>query len=190
MLTFVAIAYWLALSAWFGAALFVTLAAPVVFRVVGEADPTLPTVLSVNLEAQHGNLLAGRIVAGFLQQLARIEVAASVTLAACLAAEWIYVALDGRDAVLPLLRTALLVAAASFALYGSRGVRPRAELARQEYVDHADDPDVANAAIDRFDALHGESVLFLQLTLFALLGLVTFSAIGLAVRGGVTLFGS
>lgn len=176
-LTFVAIFYWLALAAWFGAALFVTVAAPVVFRTVGEADPTLPTVLSVNLEGQHSTLLAARIVANFLASLARIEIAASVTIAVCLLAEWVAVIGSERDFALLLLRTMLFIAAVAFALYGSRSVRPRAEAARQEYVDHADEPDVANAAIERFDALHRESVLFLLLTLFSLVGLIIFSAV-------------
>lgn len=176
-LAFVAIFYWLALSAWFGAALFVTVAAPVVFRTVQEADPTLPTVLSVNLEGQHSTLLAARIVANFLGSLARIEIAAGGTIAVCLAAEWVAAIGNERNVTLIVLRTMLFIAAVAFALYGSRSVRPRAEAARQEYVDHADEPEVANAAIDRFDALHRESVLFLLLTLFSLVGLIIFSAV-------------
>lgn len=185
-LTLVAIAYWLALAAWFGGTLFVTIAAPVVFRVVRGADPTLPTVLSVNLEGQHATLLAGRIVAELLYALGRLELVCAVILLVSLGAEWAAVAAGGRDFILPLVRTMLFLSSALLAWYGSRVVRPKAEAARQEYIDNADEPEIANPAIDRFDALHRESVTVLQLTLFALLGLVLFSAIGFGLRGGTT----
>ena len=55
----VQIVYWLALATWFGGVLFVAIAAPAVFRTVRENNPVLPHVLSVNLEGQHGTLLAG-----------------------------------------------------------------------------------------------------------------------------------
>jgi hypothetical protein len=61
-LALVSILYWLSLSTWFGAAVFVAVAAPSIIRTVRENDPLLPTVLSVNLEGQHGTLLAGSIV--------------------------------------------------------------------------------------------------------------------------------
>jgi hypothetical protein len=67
----VQILYWLALSTWFGGVLFVALSAPVIFRTVREQNPLLPTVLSVNLEGQHGTLLAGSIVGNLLTMLLR-----------------------------------------------------------------------------------------------------------------------
>ena len=59
----VQIAFWMALSTWFGAVLFVVLAPPIILRAVRQNNPVLPTVLSVNLEGQHGTLLAGSIIA-------------------------------------------------------------------------------------------------------------------------------
>ncbi len=66
--------YWLALSTWFGSVLFVLLSAPVVFRTVRENNPILSHVLSVNMEGQHGTLLAGAIVTDLIRRLLRIEV--------------------------------------------------------------------------------------------------------------------
>ena len=116
-------------------------------------------------------------MAGLLAGLARIELAAGGTVAFCLAAEWVSL-LSGGGGFSPMLavRSGLFVGAAAFGVYGSRFVRTRAEAARQEYVDHADEPEVANPALERFDALHRESVLFLLLTMFCLVGLVAFSA--------------
>ena len=180
-LTFVAIVYWLALAAWVGAALFVIMAAPVIFRVVGEADPTLPTVLSVNLEGQHSTLLAARVVANLLAALARIEFWAGMVIALCLAAEWVSLLSNSGGGIGMLaLRSGLFLVAIAFGLYGSRVIRPRAEVVRQEYVDNADEPEIANPALERFDALHRESVTFLLLTLVCLVGLVAFSAADLA----------
>ena len=109
-----------------------------------------------------------------------------VALVAAQAGEWAIVARGDRDFVLPLVRSVLLVLAAALTAYDARNVRPKAEAARADYVEFADDPDLANPAIERFDELQRESLLLLQTTLFTLLGLVIFSAIGLAVRGGVT----
>ena len=58
------------MATWFGGVLFVAVAAPIIFRTVRESNPVLPTVLSVNLENQHGTLLAGSIVGNLLATLA------------------------------------------------------------------------------------------------------------------------
>src|SRR5258707_12113971 len=68
---FIQITYWLALSTWFGSVLFLAVAWPVIYRTVREADPVLPEVLSVNLEGQHGSLLAGTIFANPIGMLTR-----------------------------------------------------------------------------------------------------------------------
>ena len=69
----VQIVYWLALATWFGGVLFVAMAVPAIFRTVGENNPVLPHVLSVNLEGQHGTLLSGSIVGSLLARLARVQ---------------------------------------------------------------------------------------------------------------------
>ena len=185
---FVAAIYWLALAAWFGAALFVAAAAPAVHRAVRDADPTLPTVLSVNLEGQHAALLGGRIVGDLLNVLGRVEVACGAALGLAQAAEWaLFLRDDGRDPILPLIRTTLLLAAAAMAVYAARSVRPRAEAAREQYVENADEPDLANPALDRFEAAGRDSATALWVELAALGGLIFFTAIGLGVRGAITL---
>ena len=50
--------YWVALATWFGSAAFVAVAAPIIFRVIRESDPTLPGVLSVNLDVKNPNRAA------------------------------------------------------------------------------------------------------------------------------------
>src|SRR5258706_10965807 len=59
--------YWIALSVWFGGLLFISIIWPIIYRTIADADPTLPTVLSVNLEKSHGSLLAGHVVAHILR---------------------------------------------------------------------------------------------------------------------------
>ena len=61
-------------------------------------------------------------------------------------------------------------------IYDLRVVSPRIFKFRQEYIDHADEPEVANPAKERFDRYHRESITVLMLSLGALLGLVLFSA--------------
>ncbi len=170
------ILYWLALSTWFGGALFVALAAPVIFRIVREADPMLPTVLSVNLEQQHATLLAGTIVGGLLGMLRKVEIVCAGMLLVLLIAQWILLPHDQGSVVQGLVRSALYLAAVALVLYDWLFLSRRIDTARKEYLDHADEPDVANPAKDRFDQYHRESVTVLGILLFLLLGVVLFSA--------------
>lgn len=180
LLALLAILHWLCLATWFGSAVFLALAAPMIFRTVRENDPLLPMVLSVNLEGQHGTLLAGSIVRNLLVSLTRISYLCAGGLLVALVTEWIIVARESRDWVLPLVRSALYLAAVVLVVYDARYVRPRLEEARQTYIDNADTPEVANPARDLFEQHGRESVTILQLLIFVLLGLVLFSGIGLA----------
>jgi hypothetical protein len=173
----VQIVYWLALATWFGGVLFVALAAPVIFRTVRENNPLLPHVLSVNLEGQHSTLLAGSIVGNLLRMLARVQIGCAAAVLATLIAQWFLIDLGrGAQFLSAIMRSALFVAAVVLALYSWRVVEARLWRYRQTYLDNADDPDVANPAKEQFDRYHRESVMVLQFILFALLGMVFFSA--------------
>jgi hypothetical protein len=171
---FVQFFYWLSLSTWFGGVLFVTIAAPIIFRTIRESDPTLPTVLSVNLEGQHATLLAGSIVANVLAAMMRVQLTCAGVLALTLIAQWRF--LFSLQLGLLTIRTALYLVAVVLLIYDWRVVSPRIFKFRQEYIDHADEPEVANPAKERFDRYHRESITVLMLSLGALLGLVLFSA--------------
>ena len=47
---------------------------------------------------------------------------------------------------------------------------------RQEYLDHADEPDIANPALDQFDRYQTESLMILRNILCLLIGMIIFSA--------------
>src|SRR6476659_10012274 len=113
----VQIAFWIALSTWFGAVLFVVLAPPIIQRTVKESNPLLPTVLSVNLEGQHGTLLAGSIVGELMQPLFKVELACAGALLLAVIGQWILLHPTGSDLVLPILRSGLFVAATGLLLY-------------------------------------------------------------------------
>ena len=179
-LVIISILYWLSLATWFGSCVFVLVAAPSILRTVRENDPLLPTVLSVNLEGQHGTLLAGSIVNNLLASLTRVAYLCAAVLLIAFIGEWVLVVREGRDWVLPLVRSALYLAAVVLVAYDARIVRPKVEEARRTYIENADDPDIANPALDRFDQHGRESVWVLQGLIFVLLGLVLFSGVGLA----------
>jgi len=46
---------------------------------------------------------------------------------------------------------------------------------RQQFLDHADEPETANPAKDQFDLYQKQSVMLLEILLFLLLGMVLFS---------------
>jgi hypothetical protein len=168
--------YWIALSTWFGGVLFIAIAAPIIFRTVKDANPILPTVLSVNLEGQHAALLAGTIVANLIAQLVLIELLCALALLPGVVGHWLLTDTSQQYWILPLVRTAMYVALVAFILYDWRVLWPKINKFRNQYIDNADDPDVANPANDQFNRYQHESELLLRIRLALLLGLILFSA--------------
>lgn len=171
----VQILYWLALATWFGGVLFIALSAPVIFRAVRESNPVLPDVLSVNLEGQHGTLLAGSIVGHLLSRLVQIELLCGGMILVLLIAQIFVIDISGSNRFAFVLRAALVLAAVVLVIYDWRVLWPKIWKLRQQYVEHADEPDVANPAKDQFDHLHRQSVSLLSIVLFLLLGVILFS---------------
>ena len=168
--------YWLSLATWFGAVLLSAIAPPIILRITREADPTLPRVLSVNLDAQHSTLLASMIVGELLVTLFRLEAFCAAALLPALIAQWFYIERQGTAIVLPILVSALFFAAVLFLIYAWRVVWPRVLRHRTKYIEHADDPDVANPELDQFDRYSHELFGLVRNLLFALMGMILFSA--------------
>jgi hypothetical protein len=169
---FVQIVYWLALATWFGGVLFIAVSAPIIFRTIRESDPTLPTVLSVNLEGQHSTLLGGTIMSNLIGMLLRVELACAAVLAITIAVQW---GMHVQDWPAMLIRTVLFLAAVVLVVYDWRLVWPRIKHHRQEYIDHADEPEIANPARIQFDRYQRESMLMLMIVVALLLGMIVFS---------------
>jgi hypothetical protein len=168
--------YWLALATWFGGVLFVALAAPIVFRTIRENNPILPTVLSVNLEDEHSSLLAGSVVGNILRMLSNVSLGCAGVLLLTLIAQWLVMDRTGHNILAAALRSTLFVAAAALALYDRFAIWPKVWQYRQEYIEHADEPEVANPAKDQFDRYHRESVRLLSVMLVLLSLLVVFGS--------------
>ena len=173
---FVQILFWISLATWFGGVLFLAVAAPIIFRTVRENEPILPTVLAVNLEGQHGSLLAGTIVGNLISQMVKVELACAGGLLIALVAQWWTTDTSANNYILPVLRDAMWLMLVGVVVYEWRVLWPKVQAQRQTYVDHADEPEVANPAKDEFDRLHSESVPLLMFRLAVLLAMVLFSA--------------
>ncbi|HWB53522.1 MAG TPA: DUF4149 domain-containing protein [Tepidisphaeraceae bacterium] len=172
----VQIIYWLALSTWFGGVLFIAIAAPIIFQTIRDANPVLPNVLSVNLDGQHGTVLAGSIVANLLARLSIVQLVCGGTLVLASVAQFFLINLVDRNFTAAVLRACMIAVALAIAVFDRVVVWPRLFRFRQEYLDHADEPDVANPAKDNFDREHHRSVTLLSAILFLLLGTILFSA--------------
>jgi hypothetical protein len=172
--TIIQILFWLALATWFGGVLFVTIVAPVINSAVRENNPILTSVLSVNLEGQHSTLMGGSIVGRIMTILFRIELACAGALSIALIGQ--IVLLQGHSLLLSLLRVALHLAAVALLIYDWRVVWPAMWRYRQEYIDHADEPDIANPALDQLNRYQGESANILLMRVGLLLGVILFSA--------------
>lgn len=167
--------YWVLLSAWFGLVLFAAMASPTIFRTVEEADPTLPTVLSVNLDGQHGTLLAMTINAQILSRLLWLQLICAGGLLLSIVLHWVMHGRTQEAIVMNALRSALFLAAVGLLVYGWRSLWPRMAAQRQTYIDNADDPEVALPARDQLMRLYRESEV-VQLALATILSaLILFS---------------
>ncbi len=177
LLNLVQVVYWLALSTWFGGVLFIAAAAPVIFKTVKESDPLLPTVLSVNLEGQHGTLLAGTIIGNLITMLSRVELVCAGVLLLCIGAQWLLIDLNNPwNFASTAVRSGLYLAATGIVLYDWRLLWPKIWRAREQFIEHADDPEIANPARELFHKLQRQSVTLLTLLTFLLLGMILFSA--------------
>jgi hypothetical protein len=168
--------YWLALSTWFGGAMFIGVAAGAIHRTVRENKPVLPHVLSVNLEDQHSTLLAGTIVGNLISALTRIEIVCAGVLLVAIAAQWFLIDLaDNWVKLSAFVRTALYLAATGVLIYNGWVLWPRIMKARQAFIEDADNPEKANPINEQLERLQRESEMLLMILVFLLLGIILFS---------------
>jgi hypothetical protein len=168
--------YWLALSMWFGGAMFIGVAVQTIHRTVKENNPRLPHVLSANLEEQHSTLLAGTIVGNLIAALTRVEMACAAVLFLAIGSQWFFVDLsDAWDKMSAFVRSALFLGATIIVIYDGWFLWPRVMKSRQAFIDNADDPEKANPASERLDRLQRESEMLLMALVFLLLGIILFS---------------
>ena len=130
-------------------------------------------VLSVNLEGQHGSLPGqDDRRENLIAMLTRVQLicagAVLVTMAIQLGKQW-----QDWSAAIP--RLILYVAAVGLLVYDWRFIAPQIEAQRKQYLDHADEPELAKAARQQFDQHHRRSVLLMMILLAALLGMIVFS---------------
>ena len=168
--------FWLCLSTWFGTVLLSVVAPPIILKAIREADPTLPRVLSVNLDQQHSILLASNVIIDLLNTLFRLQTACVLVFLPALVGKWFLVDLHEKRIMLPIMVSALYVAGVFFHYYAWRVVLPKVTEHRAKFIEHADDPDIANAELDQFDKYSAEASNVIRNLLFVLLGLLLFSA--------------
>jgi len=168
--------YWLALATWFGGILFVAVAAPIVFRTVRDSKAILPDVLSVNLENQHASLLSGAIVGNILRKLSTIQLGCAAVLLLALAGQWLVMDRSPGHLIHGIVRSAFFVGAVVLALYDRYVTWPKVWKFRQQYIEHADEPEIANPAKDQFDRYHRESMYIMLIMLLLLSLMIVFSS--------------
>lgn len=168
--------YWLALSVWFGGAVFTALAATAVFRTMRDMNPVLPQVLAVNLEGQHGVLLGSTVMSNLLANVGRFQLAAAILTLVCLGLHFLAIDITGDNLAAALIRIALALTALGVLLFDRSRLFPRLTRNRQTYIDHADEPDTANPARDAFEKDQQTLQNLLLLSTCLLAGLILFSA--------------
>jgi hypothetical protein len=167
--------YWLALSTWFGSVLFIAMAAPIIFRTVRDNNPILSHVLSVNLDGQHSTLLAGKIVFNLIERLLSVEIICAAVVLLALIVQPFVIDLGGDNKVSAIVRSILFVASAGVVFFDWQFVWPKIRADLQTYLDHADEPEIANPAKDRFDSEQRKSLVLLSAIVVLLSGMILFS---------------
>lgn len=167
--------YWLSLATWFGCVLGIAIVPPIVMRVIRHADPTLPRVLSVNLDKQHSVLLAGEVISAIVATFFRLQLLCAGVYLIPLVAKWFSVDRSGVNVIVPILISALYVLSVSFLIYGNWVVLPKVMRHRQTYLDNADNPDIANPELDLFDRYSHELFTIIRNMLFAVSGMIVLS---------------
>jgi hypothetical protein len=168
--------YWSALSTWFGSVIFIAMAAPIIFRTVRENNPILSHVLSVNLDGQHSTLLAGNIVFNLVRRLFQVEMICAPVVLVMLIVQPFIIDLSASNKGLAIMRSVLFIAAAALVFFDWQFVWPKIQKYRSEYLDHADEPEIANPARDRFDQEQRKSLSLLGMVGAVLLGIILFSS--------------
>jgi hypothetical protein len=180
----VQIIYWLVLSIWLGSMVFLAIGAPVIFRVARRMEVVLPRYSSDNLTDQQGTILGGEIVGALLARLAQVQMVCATVMLPMMIAQWLMIDLTASNLTVAMIRFALWLVAVVLLAYEWRGHYPRTWRLRQEYLSHADEPEVADPIKEQFDREHRKSEQIFQVTVFLLIGLVMFSAnISPRVRG-------
>src|SRR4051812_47212776 len=95
-------------------------------RTVRENNPVLSTVLSVNLEGQHGTVLGGSIVGRIMGLLFPIEIACAAAILLAMLAQWGLMRPQGPYLFAAIVRAALYLAAVALLIYHWRVLWPRA----------------------------------------------------------------
>jgi hypothetical protein len=84
--------------------------------------------------------------------------------------------LSASNKGLAIMRSVLFIAAAALVFFDWQFVWPKIQKYRSEYLDHADEPEIANPARDRFDQEQRKSLSLLGMVGAVLLGIILFSS--------------
>lgn len=171
----VQILYWLVLSIWVGGTIFLVLAAPVVFRAVRQREVRLPEVTSKALRDEHQTLLAGDIVAAMLGRLGQVQMVCMGVMLPLLIVSALFAAGTLQWVTLG-EKSALYAVTVAVVLHDRWKRFPATIKARQRYIEHADEEELAQQAKAEFEALHRAGERAYQLVVFLLLLLVLVSA--------------
>lgn len=168
--------YWLALTTWFGGLVFIAIAWPVIVTVVKEEDPTLPRVLSVNVDHDHAGLLAGTIIGAIIRHIGFIQLCCAGVVLLMLISQWFVIGENWHNRLSGIARCTFFVGSAIMLVYDRRVVWPKAWKAREQFIENADDPDKANVFREQFIQHQRDSVRLMLYQLVLLSLVVVFSS--------------
>ncbi|HQY88502.1 MAG TPA: hypothetical protein PK402_07575 [Tepidisphaeraceae bacterium] len=168
--------YWIGLSSWFGSAVFLLLIVGTIFAVMRDQDPTLPKVLSVNIDGDHGVLLSIHLFTKLARVMTTFGFACAGAVLIGLAGQFVFGERAGPRFIDLIVRVGLMIASLGVMIYDRFVVTPKLASAIASYIDQADDPEATRENRERVIRAYHEAIAVLGGLACALGGLILFSA--------------
>lgn len=164
------------MAGWFGSALFLILAHRTVFAVMRDQDPTLPKVLSVNIDGDHGVLLSIHLFTKLSRLMTALGIVCATMVACGLAGQIAFGERVGPRFIEWIVRTGLFLASVGVVIYDRLAVTPKLSSAIASYIDQADDPEATRENREKVIRNYHEATAVLGALACTLGGLILFSA--------------
>ncbi len=168
--------YWFGIAAWFGTAVAVLISINSIFRTIKEHDPTLPKVLSVNIDGDHATLLAIDLLVSLLKLLNLVAIFGGTLVMVGGVGQLFLAETGGPRRVELILRGMLLLCSVLLVIYGWRFTTPKLARGLKTYIDQADDPEARSKNRDQIIRCYRDAVVATGALACTLGGLILFSA--------------
>lgn len=141
-----------------------------------DQDPTLPKVLSVNIDGDHGALLSIHLFTKLSRLMTALGIVCATMVAFGLAGQIAFGERVGPRFIEWIVRTGLFLASVGVVVYDRLAVTPKLSSAIASYIDQADDPEATRENREKVIRNYHEATAVLGALTCTLGGIILFSS--------------